>query len=153
MEHIFYYPCLPAPGLWVPVPGLWVPAPGLWVPAVLFMGRILSAPPSFPVGLKNGFSSFSRFIFKFKHSFAIQTRASAKFHPNLISKIPCSKGLNLPVFPSALLKKRKCFYDSFQKVCAQFHPSSPVHFCDLSTKTQKKLHKFHFITKIPGFRG
>jgi hypothetical protein len=139
MEHIFYYTCLPAPGL--------------WVPAVLFMGRILSTLPALPVGLKNGFSSFSRFILKFKHSCTIHARTSAKNHPNLISKIPCSKGPNLPVFPSILLKKRKCSYGSFQKVCAQFRPFPPVHFCDLSTKTQKKLFESHFISKIPDLRG
>jgi hypothetical protein len=77
----------------------------------------------------------------------------AHFHPNLISIIPCSKGPNLPLFTPNLLKKCIISYRLFQKDCAQFHPRPLVYFPVLSTKTQKKYYKFHFISKIPDLRG
>jgi hypothetical protein len=112
-------------------------------------------PPRIPFPLENTqglatFSNFFLFIFKFKHGFAIFLRSLAGFHSNLISKIPCSKRPNLPLFSSILLEKCKYSCGSFQKDRAQFHLFLWIHSMVLSTKTQKKLHKFHFISKIPG---
>jgi hypothetical protein len=128
MEHIFY----------------------LFNQSPLFLIRlIISTIHTSQVIMKKANIIYFHNITKFNLTSFLLQIPETHFHPNLISKIPCSKGPNLPVFPSILLKKRKCFYGSFQKVCAQFHPFPPVHFCDLSTKTQKKLFESHFISKFP----
>jgi hypothetical protein len=150
MEHIFYYPCLPAPGLWVPAPGLWVPAPP-------FMDRILFAMKSdFSIRLKWDIEKicvFFHFISLPEHGFSILARKFVKFRPNLMSKIPCSKWLKLSFFPPILPQKCITSHRLCQKDCAQFHPCSPVHFIILSTKDQKKRFESYFISQNPGLLG
>jgi hypothetical protein len=104
MEHIFYFPCLPA-------------SP--------FMDRILFE-------FNNNFSKrtqyehknffflcFFCFVIKFKHGFAILARKFAGFHPNLMSKIPCSKWLNLPIFyPDSVLKMHNFSSPISKRLCS-----------------------------------
>jgi hypothetical protein len=121
MEHIFYYPGLPAS---------------------LFMDRILFAFLNFRVVVNQKILCFSCFVIKFKHGFSILAREFTIFRSILMSKIRAQKDR---IYSDAAPKMHNFSSPMSKRLCSISPlPTGPFHYFEHKNTKKTIRISFHF---------